>query len=172
MKRMARSLKQSALIALILLLFLTGACAREVEEATPSGEQWTIYVTVDAVAIQHNDKASQKSKDLLDSLMRHALSDEGAIFFRGDVNIAPEQSAFHALRATGLDLRYNDSAFGPFVHAILGLGDKDAGPLSGWVYLVNGEAPDVSSGLYKLNDGDVLHWRYTVEETDLLRDLP
>ncbi|NLG30693.1 MAG: DUF4430 domain-containing protein [Clostridiaceae bacterium] len=171
MKKMEPIMKKIAVIALILLLFFTGACARE-EAVLKPDDAITIAVTVDCVSILNNSNVSQKGRDLLDLLIEKDLSDQKGLMFRGDVNIAPAQSAFHALQNTGLEVRYRESAFGPFVHSISGLGDKDAGPLSGWVYLVNGEAPDVSSGLFKLEDGDMLHWRFTVEETDLFLDLP
>lgn len=37
---------------------------------------------------------------------------------------------------------------------------RDAGPLSGWCYYVNGVKSSVSCGAYKLNPGDVVEWRY------------
>lgn len=171
MKKMEPIMKKIAVIALILLVFFTSACARE-ETVLKPDDAITVTVTVDCVSILNNSNVSQKGRDLLDLLIEKDLSDQKGLMFRGDVNIARGQSAFHALQNTGLDLRYQESAFGPFVHSVSGLGDKDAGPLSGWVYLVNGEAPDISSGLFKLDDGDVLHWRYTVEETDLFLGLP
>lgn len=37
---------------------------------------------------------------------------------------------------------------------------RDAGPLSGWCYYVNGSKSSVSSGAYKLKSGDVVEWKY------------
>ena len=37
------------------------------------------------------------------------------------------------------------------------------GDLSGWVYLVNGERPSVGCDAYKLSDGDVIEWHYSLE---------
>ena len=45
----------------------------------------------------------------------------------------------------------------------------DFGELSGWVYHVNGVAPNVGCGDYVLQDGDRIAWLYTC---DLGRDLP
>lgn len=42
------------------------------------------------------------------------------------------------------------------------------GPLSGWMYKVNGEFPGYGSSKYKLSNGDVIEWVYTC---DLGRDV-
>lgn len=39
----------------------------------------------------------------------------------------------------------------------------DFGDLSGWVYTVNGKQPNVGAGEYKLQDGDVIEWHYTLD---------
>ena len=43
---------------------------------------------------------------------------------------------------------------------IAGLKARDAGPLSGWCYYVNGTKSSVSCGAYKLKAGDVVLWKY------------
>lgn len=43
---------------------------------------------------------------------------------------------------------------------IAGLKARDAGPLSGWCYYVNGTKSSVSCGAYKLKSGDVVSWKY------------
>lgn len=55
-----------------------------------------------------------------------------------------------------------------YVQAIDGLGEFDGGPLSGWMYSVNGDFPMFSAGIYTLQEGDVLRWQYT---RDLGKDL-
>lgn len=50
-----------------------------------------------------------------------------------------------------------------YVYAIDGLAEKDRGVGSGWMYLVNGVAPGVSSDSYVLKNGDDVAWRYTVD---------
>lgn len=58
------------------------------------------------------------------------------------------------------------------INYISGIGniyEFDYGDLSGWTYLVNGQRPSVGSGEYKLNDGDVVEWFYTLELGDDIR---
>ena len=48
-----------------------------------------------------------------------------------------------------------------YIRSIGTLREFAYGPLSGWMYYVNGEAPTESCGQRKLRDGDVIEWRYT-----------
>lgn len=50
-----------------------------------------------------------------------------------------------------------------YISGINYLYEFDFGDLSGWVYHVNGVAPSVGCGEYKLADGDVIEWLYTCE---------
>lgn len=50
-----------------------------------------------------------------------------------------------------------------YIAGINYLYEFDFGDLSGWVYHVNGEAPSVGCGEYRLNDGDVIEWLYTCD---------
>ncbi|MCL2226819.1 MAG: S-layer homology domain-containing protein [Oscillospiraceae bacterium] len=50
---------------------------------------------------------------------------------------------------------------GMYVEAINDWGEFDGGPLSGWMYSVNGIFPGFSSSLFYLQNGDRLEWLYT-----------
>ncbi|WP_110930792.1 DUF4430 domain-containing protein [Paenibacillus bouchesdurhonensis] len=88
------------------------------------------------------------------------------------VTLQDRDTAFTALsRAAGarnISIDYIGSGATLYVQAIDGLGEFDKGPESGWMYSVNGVFPNYSAGLYTLQNGDVLRWRYT---TNLGRDL-
>ena len=55
-----------------------------------------------------------------------------------------------------------------YIEGIANLYEFDCGELSGWMYRVNGEFPNVGCSLYKLKDGDTVEWVYTC---DLGRDV-
>jgi len=55
-----------------------------------------------------------------------------------------------------------------YVHSINGWGEFDAGPLSGWMFAVNGVFPGYSSSARTLEDGDRVYWLFT---RDLGNDL-
>lgn len=52
-----------------------------------------------------------------------------------------------------------------YIRTIGTLSEMQYGPLSGWLYSVNGEYPAVPCTEYFPADGDVIVWRYTVGET-------
>ncbi len=68
-----------------------------------------------------------------------------------------------ALVATGLSVNASNSGFGTYVSAIGGLAEDPSKGAWGWKYSVNGVDGQMSSGLYKLNDGDVIEWRYVTD---------
>lgn len=63
-------------------------------------------------------------------------------------------------RQNGLTVINSGSALSPYITGIGDLYEAEHGPTSGWGYRVNGKAPSVGSGAYKLKDGDVLEWIY------------
>lgn len=69
-------------------------------------------------------------------------------------------TAYDALCATGLPVSTKSSQYGLYVSAIGGLAEFEYGGKSGWMYSVNGSAPNVSCGKYVLKDGDTVSWYY------------
>lgn len=69
-------------------------------------------------------------------------------------------TAYDALCATGLSVSTKSSQYGLYVSAIGGLAEFEYGGKSGWMYSVNGSAPNVSRGKYVLKDGDTVSWYY------------
>lgn len=50
-----------------------------------------------------------------------------------------------------------------YIEGIHNLYEFDGGPLSGWMYSVNGWFPNYGCSRYKLKDGDVIKWVYTCD---------
>ena len=50
-----------------------------------------------------------------------------------------------------------------YVQGIHHLYEFSCGPLSGWMYRVNGEFPNKGCSDYELKDGDVIEWVYTCD---------
>lgn len=69
-------------------------------------------------------------------------------------------TAYDALCATGLPVSTKSSQYGLYVSAIGGLAEFEYGGKSGWMYSVNGSAPNVSCEKYVLKDGDTVSWYY------------
>lgn len=56
---------------------------------------------------------------------------------------------------------YNGSSGAVYVKGIDGIYEMDYGEMSGWMYIVNGEFPDMGCGSYEPEDGDAIQWLYT-----------
>ena len=66
-----------------------------------------------------------------------------------------------SVSSSAADGRVSGSAHPTFKKsAIGGLAEFEYGGKSGWIYSVNGSAPNVSCGKYVLKDGDTVSWYY------------
>lgn len=80
----------------------------------------------------------------------------------GDTTLTFEKGAtvYDALCATGLSVRAVASPMGAYIAAIGGLAEKEHGPMSGWMYYVNGNYISTSCDACVLSDGDSISWFY------------
>lgn len=69
-------------------------------------------------------------------------------------------TVYDALCALGLSVNAHGSSFGTYVAAIGGLAEKEHGGTSGWMYSVNGVAPNTACSNYVLHNGDSVVWYY------------
>lgn len=72
-----------------------------------------------------------------------------------------------AVRYNKIQMEYqgaDKNIFGSvYIQGINYLYEFSCGPLSGWMYTVNGEFPNYGCSQYKLSDGDVIEWIYTCD---------
>lgn len=69
-------------------------------------------------------------------------------------------TVYEALCALGLSVNAHGSSYGTYVAAIGGLAEKEHGGTSGWMYSVNGVAPNTACSNYVLSNGDSVVWYY------------
>ena len=50
-----------------------------------------------------------------------------------------------------------------YIEGINNIYEFSCGELSGWMYCVNGEYPNVGCSDYKIKDGDNIEWYYTCD---------
>ncbi|MBN6204852.1 DUF4430 domain-containing protein [Ralstonia pickettii] len=81
------------------------------------------------------------------------------------VEITDGETAFAAtlrvLKSKGISIDYIGSGATAYVKSIGGLGEFDAGPLSGWNIYVEGIMIPRSADAYEVFDGYKIHWKYT-----------
>jgi len=112
--------------------------------------------------------------DMLSSPLRPLVPANGFLMARRTVTFLQGESVFDVLnrevRASNIHMVVrNVPAFNSvYIESIGNIGEFDAGPLSGWVYKVNGWGPNFGASQFILEDGDVIEWHYTL---DLGRDV-
>lgn len=83
-----------------------------------------------------------------------------------DVDVPEGSTVYDALVATGADVNASDSEYGLYVAGINGLAQLDHGPMSGWLFTVNGEQVNEACSELEVADGDAVTWTYVTEFTE------
>lgn len=95
------------------------------------------------------------------------IPEDGIILPLDDVILPEGATAFDALdkaaRAQNIPVDRVGSTYGVYVRGIGNVYEFGFGGESGWTYRVNGESPQISAGVYKLSDGDVVEFVYICE---------
>ena len=101
---------------------------------------------------------------------------DGIILEETEYVLRPNDTVFDVLQRTvrhhQIHMEYqgtNENVYNSvYIQGINHLYEFSVGPLSGWMYAVNGESPNKGVGKYELKDGDVIEFKYTC---DLGRDI-
>ena len=95
------------------------------------------------------------------------LPENGMILPVTAVELTGKATVFEVLADTmkknRIHMDYNGINSMEYVKGIDNLYEFDGGPLSGWVYSVNGETFSISCGQYIVTPGDVIEWKYTLD---------
>ena len=127
-----------------------------------SGKSGTMTCTISISC-----KSILSNMDKLDSAKADFVPDNGWILKKTTVEISNGDTVFDVLKAvckaTGIQM---ESEYTPvygsyYVSGINQLYEFDCGESSGWMYKVNGWAPNYGCAEYKVSDGDVISWEYT-----------
>lgn len=90
--------------------------------------------------------------------------DRGAILSPVKVNIKQGDTVSDVLlKAAGSKVDSKGSGSSFYVEGIDNIYEFDYGPLSGWLYQVNGVMGSKSAGIVGVNDGDQIVWKYKEE---------
>lgn len=109
------------------------------------------------------------NKDMLDSSKADILPEDGVIFPETTVYFSEGESVYDVLVREMMNAKIHmESENTPmyksaYIEGIANLYEYDCGPLSGWMYKVNGEFPNYGCSAYVLSDGDRVEWVYTCD---------
>ncbi len=114
----------------------------------------TVYVSITCNSIIDN-----QSK-LSAELVRKAGS--GTIMGSTAVTISPGSTAIDATRAAASQKGVSVQGSSSYVSGFNGISERDAGPMSGWKFAVNGSFGGSAASQVTLSNGDSVSWGYTV----------
>ena len=109
------------------------------------------------------------NKDMLDSSKADILPEDGVIFPETTVYFSEGESVYDVLVREMINAKIHmESENTPmyksaYIEGIANLYEYDCGPLSGWMYKVNGVFPNYGCSAYVLSDGDRVEWVYTCD---------
>lgn len=165
-------------IVLLLLVFVcTGTKIQSVDDyylthiddITEDSE--TVFLSIECGTILDNWED-------LDPALRYEkyVPSDGVILQKAEYVLRPNDTVYdildRAIRHNKIQMEYqgaNENSYGSvYIQGINYLYEFSCGPLSGWMYRVNGEFPNYGCSKYELKDGDVIEWVYTC---DLGRDV-
>lgn len=145
------------IIAGILFINITSVkkhYSAELESVTENSKTVTFSINAEAISYRNT---SHSADGYVISETKYVISEKST----------PFSALLDMTLAKGIKLVYTGSPSNPlspvYVTAIDNISEKQHGPLSGWIYKVNGISPDVSASEYILKDGDVIEWLYTLE---------
>lgn len=110
--------------------------------------------------------------DLLDPNKIDLIPADGWILKEISVTFDEGESVFDVLKRTcrqeRIHMEYNNVPLynSAYIEGLHNLYEFDCGPLSGWMYSVNGYFPNYGSSRYALKDGDVIRWMYSCDLGD------
>ncbi|MFD2129779.1 DUF4430 domain-containing protein [Pseudogracilibacillus auburnensis] len=174
---MRKDLLIVAFIALLIIILASGTNIQSVEEYylthidDINEDSKTVFIRIDASTVLENWQQ-------LDPALRSEkyVPNDGVILENTEYVLRPNDTVFDILQRT---IRHNkihmefqgadENAYNSvYIQGINHLYEFSAGPLSGWMYAVNGEFPNYGVSKYELEDGDEIEFLYTC---DLGRDL-
>ena len=110
------------------------------------------------------DGAGQQPQTVTISVSIDSSSVGSPVSASGTYTFERDATAYDALCELGVSVNAGNTGSGVYVSAIGGLAEKEHGATSGWLYTVNGTQPAIAASDYKLSDGDVVRWVYSVSE--------
>ncbi len=118
-------------------------------------------------------KTAIESGKLSDSML-FVLPEDGTVLKDFEIEYEDGATVFEILTSVAkenkIHMEYTGNAKIPYIEGIANLYEFDCGPLSGWMYQVNGWFPSFNMGQYKIERGDRIEVIYTCDLGDDIGD--
>lgn len=115
-------------------------------------------VTIDCTkALANKDKIKENHEQYLNG--------NGMILDSTNVTVKQGETVYDALKKVcaekSIPLNVKETKYGCYIVGINNIDEKDCGQSSGWMYMVNGSYPNVSTNKYVVSNGDNIVFIYT-----------
>ena len=111
-------------------------------------------------------KTAIESGELSDSMLS-VLPEDGTVLEKFEVSYEDGATVFDVLadvvKENKIHMEYTGTSKIPYIEGVANLYEFDCGPLSGWMYQVNGWFPSFNMGQYKIERGDHIEVIYTCD---------
>ena len=111
-------------------------------------------------------KTAIASSELSES-MRSVLPEDGIVLENYKIEYENGETVFDIIakvvKENKIHMEHTGTAKVPYIDGVANLYEFDCGPLSGWMYQVNGWFPSFSMGQYKIERGDTIELIYTCD---------
>ena len=147
------------LAIIIILAALISACSAA---QAASGESFHVTLSIRCDTLLDHIHMLDRDKHEL-------VPDDGIIFPETIVAAQAGDSVFDVLlremRSAGIHMAFRNTPVynSVYIEAINNLYEFDAGPLSGWLFSVNGYFPGIGTSAYILEPGDMIEFLYTLD---------
>lgn len=88
---------------------------------------------------------------------------DGVILAQTQRTVTKGSSVYDVLRQVAKENGILVDSDDGYIRGIANIYEFDAGTLSGWMYLVNGKAPNYGCDSYQVQENDVIRWCYTCD---------
>ena len=150
---MSRTSKSCAIVVVLLsfVLAISGCGQQAAQTATGSGDS-TSAATSDAQEVTYTLKIDATAADK-------------GMLYDDVVSTKSGTTVYMALIDTGLKLKVDNSSGSVYVDGIGDVVASETSPNAGWLFTVNGEAPNTDASKIQIADGDVVVWTFTADYT-------
>lgn len=139
------------------------------DDITPDSQTVTLSISCASI-LEHWENLDEELRG------GNYVPEDGVLLEKKQYVLRPEDTVFsilvRAAKNEQISIEYQGSqenAYGSaYIQGIQYIYEFSCGPLSGWMYRVNGEFPKKGCSQYVLKDGDEIEWIYTC---DLGRDI-
>ena len=150
---MSRTSKQHVIVATLFcfVLAISGCGQQATQAATDSGTT--------------SPAATSDAQEITYTLKIDATAADKGMLYDGTVSAKSGTTVYAALIDTGLKLKVDNSSGGVYVDGIDGVFASTTSPNAGWLFTVNGEAPNTDASKVQIANGDVVAWTFTADYT-------